>query len=162
MPSTGYGLALFHSVQNFAQLFKGGPVQRDADQMLDTFRDNHFTGYLIVAIPEETPLRESLELEHYLHNLFPHNQAAFLVNACFPYQTKNSGTEYQSPCSWPSPLVNSATEYIQKKSLLENHNLRIWNDAQIPFGRLNLVPPQANPEILIHQLTRQLMDGAYL
>jgi anion-transporting ArsA/GET3 family ATPase len=62
MPSTGYGLAMFQSTRNFANLFQGGPVHKDAEQMLRTFDHPDECGHLVVSLPEEMPLRESLEL----------------------------------------------------------------------------------------------------
>src|SRR6185295_7988097 len=44
MPSTGYGLAMFHSTRNFQNLFTGGPIHRDAKAMLETFSDPAKTG----------------------------------------------------------------------------------------------------------------------
>ena len=60
MPSTGYGLAMFQSTRNFARLFQGGPVHRDAEEMLTTFNNPRECGHWIVSLPEEMPLRESL------------------------------------------------------------------------------------------------------
>lgn len=167
MPSTGYGIAMFQSTENFVKLFHGGPLNKDAEAMLETFRDPESTAHLIVALPEEMPLRESLELSDYLKNLFPVNPAWFFVNRLFPApkslqtsklsqssgsstspesttlsesNTSNAPSLGETPHDWPSPMATSAEEYARKRYLLENYNLRLWRDAGITFGKLGFVP----------------------
>jgi anion-transporting ArsA/GET3 family ATPase len=136
MPSTGYGLAMFQSVENFARLFHGGPLHRDAEAMLRTFGDASQTGQLIVALPEEMPLRESLELDEYLLKLFPANPAAFVANRRFPDLGK---AELET--SSDTPLAASLEDYVRRRSALEGYNLRIWRDQGLAFGELPYEPP---------------------
>jgi anion-transporting ArsA/GET3 family ATPase len=144
MPSTGYGLAMFQSTANFARLFGGGPVHHDAEAMLSTFRDPALTGHLIVALPEEMPLVESLELNDYLLALFPKNPAAFVVNRRFPIVAPEAGETTESPHSWENPLASSATDYVRKRNQLEAHNLRLWDERKLGYGELTMIPPPAD------------------
>ncbi len=189
MPSTGYGIAMFQSTENFVKLFHGGPLNKDAEAMLGTFRDPESTAHLIVALPEEMPLRESLELSDYLKNLFPVNPALFFVNRLFPAPKlgppskrsqsteSNSSPEFntskdpslaETPQDWPSPMATSAEDYARKRYLLENYNLRLWRDAGITFGKLGFVPlagalsPDSSFEKLVQNLATQLRTQAYL
>jgi anion-transporting ArsA/GET3 family ATPase len=142
MPSTGYGLAMFQSTDNFARLFKGGPIHKDAEAMLETFRDPSRTGHLVVSLPEEMPLVESLELADYLLKLFPDNPAAMLVNRKFPLvEGADPANEPEPPHSWENPLASSALDYARKRGVLEAHNLKIWQERGIRYGELELVPP---------------------
>lgn len=137
MPSTGYGMAMFQSTANFATLFKGGPIHRDAEDMLATFANPSQSGSLIVALPEEMPLREALELDEFLKPHFPKNANAFLVNRRFPGK---AGTKHTHPSA---TLVRSAHDYVENRVALEKHNLRIWRDAQVEFSELEYLPPGA-------------------
>lgn len=160
MPSTGYGLAMFQSTENFHRLFKTGPLHRDAGAMLDTFKNPGETGHLIVSLPEETPLRESLELNHFLHQMFQGNPSAFIANRIFP---SVHHTE-ENPETWPSPLAHSAEEYARKRNSLEEYNLRIWREAGIQFGILPFIPPpidETHHQIFNH-LAKELQDRSYL
>ncbi len=144
MPSTGYGLAMFQSTDNFARLFKGGPIHHDAESMLATFRDPALCGHLIVALPEEMPLVESLELREYLLRLFPRNPPALIVNRRFPSAgaPEDAETAPEPPHTWETPFAASALDYARKRNILEAHNLRIWQGRGIQdFGQLELVPP---------------------
>ena len=139
MPSTGYGLAMFHSVKNFARLFRGGPIHRDAEGMISTFSDPHVCGQVIVSLPEEMPLRESLELRDFLHELFPVSSPAYILNRCMPEIP--TAAELPLPESWASPLPANALDFLRKRCRLEQHNLRLWRDEGLHWLRLPYLPP---------------------
>lgn len=182
LPSTGYGLAMFQSTQNFVRLFQGGPLNKDAQEMLGTFNNSRETGHLIVSLPEEMPLRESLDLHTFLIGMFPKNPAGFIVNRLFPKFTATPTSEPPSlyneiPTAWPTPLAKSANEFITKRILLEQYNLRIWRDAEVSFGELDYFPPPAavttssstkHPssaafgQALIKKMTQELQSRAYV
>jgi hypothetical protein len=163
MPSTGYGLALFQSAENFAKLFRTGPLYQDAHSMTESFHDPAVTGHLIVALPEETPLRESLELNHFLTQLFPRNPAAFVVNRLFPevpLQRKEAGFDTDDN----SPLANSMEDYSERRFQLEHHNMRLWREAQIQYGEFSYFPPSPTHATagIVEQLSKQLITRMYL
>jgi hypothetical protein len=151
MPSTGYGLAMFQSTQNFARLFKGGPIHRDAEGMLETFGDLHLTGHLVVSLPEEMPLQESLELSDFLLGIFPRNHAAFLLNRKFP-RLADSKALHETPDQWKSPVPASTLDYARKRSGLEEHNLRLWSQEGITWEELPfLALPLQDPKKALHE-----------
>jgi len=146
MPSTGFGLAMFHSVLNFQQLFKGGPIQRDAEKMMKTFRDPNICGNLIVSLPEEMPLRESLDLAGLLAEVLPGTGPGFLVNRVYP-EIAPLVPEHQSP------FPQSAFDYLCHRSQLEKINLKIWDDLKIPYLTLGAVEPPVHLDPLNPSLT---------
>jgi hypothetical protein len=163
MPSTGYGLAMFQSTDNFARLFKGGPIHHDAEAMLETFRAPGLTGHLIVALPEEMPLIESVELHDYLLGLFPRNPPALLVNRLFPGASPGDD-ETDPPHTWENPLAASALDYVRKRVVLENHNLRIWRERRFDFGELAMIPPPVdfgNESQVVVELSHLLENRKY-
>jgi anion-transporting ArsA/GET3 family ATPase len=135
MPSTGYSLAMFQSTLNFAKLFRGGPLNRDAEAMLATVGNPEETSHLIVGIPEEMPLREALELDQYMKGFFPNNPSAFVLNKRFPKLRAVEETESAAPFS------NTTLEYAERRSSLEARNLRLWSDAGVAFSEIPLFAP---------------------
>lgn len=132
MPSTGHGLALFQSTQNFSRLFQSGPLYRDAEEMLKTFGNPIQTSHLVLGIPEETPLREALELGDYLGGLFPQNRPLYLLNQLFPgWDAVESSLG--DPDQYPNPIATSYSEYMIRRQALEHSNLRIWRESQLRF-----------------------------
>jgi len=158
MPSTGYGLTMFQSTKNFSTLFRGGPIQRDAEAMLATFGDSRECGHLIVALAEEMPLVESLELDQFLKNLFPDNPAAFLANRLFP-QLSSAGLANSLVAS---PIVSTTSEYARNRSALEVHNLRLWRDKNLEFAEIGYVPPTPERQNLSAILSEALKSGKYV
>ena len=164
MPSTGYGLAMFQSTQNFSQLFQGGPIHRDAEAMLATFGDPKATGQLIVSLPEEMPLRESIELNQYLCGLFPHNPADYLLNRLFPKPVGLPVKVDSNPDQWTTPLAKDAADYVVKRATLERFNLRIWEQEKIRYRELGYEPPVQDSSIapMVEKIARQLEVRGYL
>ena len=132
MPSTGYNLAMFHSTANYAHLFKGGPIHRDAEAMLSTFADPTITSHLIVALPEEMPLRESVDLKDKILSLFPKNKPIIIVNKRIQAQS----TSKMDPLDYKDPLAHSITEFIERRSNLEEHNLEILKQEKLKYDEL--------------------------
>lgn len=151
MPSTGYSLAMFQSTKNFSRLFSGGPLQKDAHAMLDTFGDSSACMHLIVSLPEEMPLRESLDLTALTRAIFPNNPPFYLVNRCFPEVSAELLRRFPEPDTRSIP--ESAGHYAVSRSRLEEHNLRIWRDAKITFQTL----PHTIP--LPDLLPRTILEG---
>lgn len=115
MPSTGYGLAMFHSVRNFAKLFASGPVHRDALAMWETLASPDETGNLIITLPEEMPISESIELGEKLHELFPKNPGGYVVNRCFP---QVSGARESDVL-----ISRDGMEYARSRAAIEERNI---------------------------------------
>ncbi|MDR3606711.1 MAG: ArsA-related P-loop ATPase [Oligoflexia bacterium] len=153
MPSTGYGVAMFQSTINFSKLFGGGPLARDADQMLATFRDPEKSGFWIVALPEEMPLREAIELDELLRELFPDNPAEFVVNRVFPESTHPNP---EAPDQWETPFATDIKDYAAKRSTLEAHNLKLWDQAKIKYTEIGYIPPSQSRDEA--ELVRSLAD----
>jgi hypothetical protein len=169
MPSTGYGLAMFQSTANFHELFSGGPIHTDSEKMLATFRDPATTGNLIVALPEEMPLVESLDLARMLEGLLPGNAPGYLVNRRFPHVGTARGAHSAippsvsgDPDSWTTPVPRSAADYAVKRSALEEHNLRLWREPGLSFGELPYLPPSLTSESLPAALAGEMERRGYL
>ncbi len=160
MPSTGYGLAMFHSAYNFRKLFSGGPLYEDAGAMIDSFSSARESGVIIAALPEEMPLREAIELDHFLLELFPENRSAFVVNRCFPefdltdaeLKRKSPHSEAQQPVQ--SPVPTSLEDYAIKRTKLEKQNLKIWAEIDLLYSSIPyLLNATLSRDSLITQLT---------
>lgn len=164
LPATGHGLTMFQSTANFARLFGGGPLTQDAESMLESFQDPRSSTHVIIALPEEMPLRESLDLNSYLKKAFPKNPALFIINRLFPQVTDSMEQGSTHEESHKAPLALDIEDYILKRIQLEKHNLRIWTDEDIPFGQLDYIPPPLeNPQqFIVNQLANQLHGRRYL
>ena len=64
-PATGHALALLRAPRTYANIARVGPIGRQAGQ-IDEFLRSDQTGVLCVALPEEMPVTETVELEQRL------------------------------------------------------------------------------------------------
>jgi anion-transporting ArsA/GET3 family ATPase len=61
-PATGHGLEMLRVPQVICDVAPPGLLRREAQRALDFFRDPQQSGVVIVTLPEEMPVSESLEL----------------------------------------------------------------------------------------------------
>ncbi len=142
MPSTGYGLTMFQATQNFSELFAHSPIQGDADAMTRTFASPQESLHLIVALPEEMPLQEGLDLGELLQKVFPQNPPAYLVNRAFPAPENSTQKAKATETETDLPLTDSAIEYLHQRVNLERQNLELWQNAGVQFKKLGYISPQ--------------------
>lgn len=158
MPATGHGLTLFQSLFNWGNLFGNSLLARDASAMVETFSDPKIVGHLIVSIPEEMPLVESLELRAHILRIFPKAEIALTLNRVFPApRVDESNPSLNYPADRPFALT--AHEHASRKVKLEEENLALWKDenyTRVPF----LAPPKENAHTaVIEKLVPTLKEG---
>ena len=61
-PASGHGLAMLTAPRTFGEIARVGPIRRQAFKVRDMLADPRRTGYVAVALPEEMPVNETLEL----------------------------------------------------------------------------------------------------
>lgn len=82
-PATGQGLALVEAPSTYAKIARAGPVHNQARRVAEFLHDPANTAVLGVALPEEMPVNETIELEGSLR----HDGLALeavIVNALYP------------------------------------------------------------------------------
>ena len=65
-PATGHGLAMLRAPRTYASIARVGPIRRQAPSIDAFVRDPAQTGVLAVALPEEMPVNETIDLERAL------------------------------------------------------------------------------------------------
>jgi hypothetical protein len=65
-PATGHALALLRAPRTYANIARVGPIARQAGSIDGFLRDSSATGVLSVALPEEMPVNETVDLEQRL------------------------------------------------------------------------------------------------
>lgn len=67
--ATGHAMAMLRSPTTYANLARGGPIRKRADEIGALIRDHDRTGVVLCALPEETPVNETLETAAQLDEL---------------------------------------------------------------------------------------------
>jgi anion-transporting ArsA/GET3 family ATPase len=70
--------------RTFGEIARVGPIRRQAFRVRDWLSDPERTGYVAVALPEEMPVNEALELEQRLPDAVGVPLEAIVVNGMWP------------------------------------------------------------------------------
>jgi len=68
-PATGHGIAFLRTPQSILEIVEEGPMMRDMRAMQALLTDPAQTAVNLVALPEEMPVNEAIELHHALAGL---------------------------------------------------------------------------------------------
>jgi anion-transporting ArsA/GET3 family ATPase len=83
-PATGHALALLRAPRTYATVARVGPVARQATRIDAFLRDRAATGVLSVALPEEMPVNETVDLERRLGDDLGMHVDQIVANAVLP------------------------------------------------------------------------------
>lgn len=83
-PATGHALGALRAPATFAEIARVGPIAGQGRTIDATLRDPVQTAVLAVALPEEMPVTETLELRDRLRDALGLELADVVVNACLP------------------------------------------------------------------------------
>jgi anion-transporting ArsA/GET3 family ATPase len=83
-PATGHGVALLRSPKTFADIARVGPIHRQAMRIHDFVTDPAQTGVMAVALAEEMPVNETIELGDRLREEVGMGVDAIVVNGLYP------------------------------------------------------------------------------
>jgi anion-transporting ArsA/GET3 family ATPase len=83
-PASGHGVAMLSTPRTFGEIARVGPIRRQATKVTTLLSDPVRTGYLAVALPEEMPVNETLELDVRLRDAVGLGLDAIVVNGLYP------------------------------------------------------------------------------
>ena len=83
-PASGHGIGMLRTPRTFANLARVGPIHSQSERVGELLRDKRRTGYLAVALAEEMPVNETLELQRALPGAVGAGLDAVVVNGLYP------------------------------------------------------------------------------
>lgn len=83
-PATGHGLGVLRTPRTFAEIARVGPIAHQGRTIDATLTDPGQTAVVAVALAEEMPVTETIELERRLDTELGIALGAVVVNACLP------------------------------------------------------------------------------
>jgi len=92
-PTTGHGLALLRAPRTFAEIARVGPIRHHAERFHAFTADSSLTGVVAVALAEEMPVNETIELEDRLAGDMGMKLSAVLVNGVLPERFSGADAE---------------------------------------------------------------------
>jgi len=105
-PATGHGVALLRAPRTYAQIARVGPIAKQARGIHNFLADSRTTGVLAVALPEEMPVNETIDLRAGLRSDMGMDIHTTVVNAVLPDRFK--GREAKRLASLDGRLSDAA------------------------------------------------------
>ena len=83
-PATGHALSFLTSSGGLFDAARGGPLRRQAEEVLALLADPERCQVLLATIPEETPVNETVEMAYQLEDEVGVALGPLIVNECYP------------------------------------------------------------------------------
>jgi anion-transporting ArsA/GET3 family ATPase len=150
-PPTGHGLAMLRAPGTYASVARVGPISRQA-RIIDTFlRDRDSTAVLVVALPEEMPVNETIEFERRLTDELSMAVDRVVVNGVYPQRfTGDDARRLRSLDGRGSPAATAAL-----RAALAEHERARGQRSQLRRLRRHVAAPVATlPYLFEPQLGR--------
>lgn len=134
-PASGHGLAMLTAPRTFGEIARVGPIRRQAFRVHDMLADPRRTGYVAVALPEEMPVNETLELDGRLRAAIGLGLDTIIVNGVYPDRFSSADVATLR-AGGDVPAVRAAlTEHGRARSQ-RSHLRRLRREATAPVRTL--------------------------
>jgi len=141
-PASGHGLAMLTAPSTFGEIARVGPIRRQAFRVRDMLADPRRTGYVAVALPEEMPVNETLELGVRLRDAVGMGLDAIIVNGLYPdrFSGKEADALRAAAENGLPPhglgAVRAALVEHERARIQRQHLRRLKRDAEAPVSTL--------------------------
>jgi anion-transporting ArsA/GET3 family ATPase len=144
-PASGHGVAMLKTPQTFGDIARVGPVRRQAQKIRTLLSDPARTAYVAVALAEELPVTETIELDAQLRATVGLGLDAVIVNAVAPERFSPAEAETLAAHAG-TPAVDAALAEHDRARTQQAHIRRLQSELDtrilpLPYlrdGRLGL------------------------
>jgi anion-transporting ArsA/GET3 family ATPase len=154
-PATGHGIAMLRAPSTYAGVARVGPIRRQALAIDRFLRNRRRTGVVVVALPEEMPVNETLDLELRLREEMGMEIDAAIVNGLYPERFRRGHAKRLRDADGLAPVRAALAEHERVRGQRSQlRRLRRGLDARVatlPF----LFEPELGPAEL-EELARRL------
>ena len=111
-PATGHAVKLLATPRRIAAMVPGGPLGKTARRLLAVLGDHHRTQVLLVSLPEEMSVRETIETQHALAVDLALHVTRPVINRVFPRHFSSADAErIEHDTSLPEGPVRAAARF---------------------------------------------------
>jgi anion-transporting ArsA/GET3 family ATPase len=143
-PSTGHAIQLLRIPQALLDAFPPGPLRHDADWMRALLLDPARTGIVLVTLPEELPVNETVELDDGIRSVLGMPRAGLVVNAMpDPRFGAADAPGLAALASAPDPIgvaARAASAAALRRERAERALARLREAVPLPGAVLPLLP----------------------
>jgi anion-transporting ArsA/GET3 family ATPase len=135
-PATGHGLAMLRAPRTFSEVARVGPIHRQAGKIHSFLADPSETGVLTVALPEEMPVNETLELGGRLRDEMGMGIDRIVVNQLLPERFTAAEAERLESVDGHSPAIRAALTEYRRARVQRSQLRRLRRSADAPVSTL--------------------------
>jgi anion-transporting ArsA/GET3 family ATPase len=155
-PATGHGIAMLRAPSTYAGVARVGPIRRQALQIDAFLRDPRRTGVVVVALPEEMPVNETLDIERRLREEMEMTIDRAIVNALYPERFTGEEAKRLRDVRHENGAVRAALAEHERVRGQRSQLRRLRRGLEAPVATLPfLFEPELGVEQL-HELARRL------
>jgi anion-transporting ArsA/GET3 family ATPase len=155
-PSTGHGLAMLGAPRAYAEIARVGPIRRQAQKIHEFVTDARATGVVVVAMPEEMPVNETLEFEERLRRELNMKVEAVVANGVYP--ERFTGAEASTLASHDGQGSTGARAAL-RAALAEHHWARAQRSQLRRLQRGTKAPVATLPYLFEPELSLDDLEG---
>jgi anion-transporting ArsA/GET3 family ATPase len=149
-PATGHGIAMLRAPSTYAGVARVGPIRRQALQIDGFLRDPARTGVVVVALPEEMPVNETLDLERRLREEMEMGIDRAVVNGLYPERfTREDAERLRAAAQADGAAVQAALAEHERVRGQRSQLRRLRRGLDAPVATL---PFCFEPELGVEQL----------
>jgi anion-transporting ArsA/GET3 family ATPase len=148
-PSTGHGVAMLRAPSTYASVARVGPIRRQALQIDAFLRNRERTAVVVVALPEEMPVNETLDLERRLAEEMAMAIDRAVVNALYPERFTREEAKRLRAAHPGNGAVRAALAEHERASGQRSQLRRLRRGLDAPVATL---PFLFEPELGLEQL----------
>lgn len=155
-PATGHGIALMRAPRTFADIARVGPIKNHAEQIHSFTANPDVTAVVAVALAEEMPVNETVDLEARLAEEMGLELSAALVNGVLPERFTNADAEAMGSLDGAgTPAAREALKAAlgahQRERAQRSQVARLKRELDAPVATL---PFLFTPEVELEDLER--------
>lgn len=140
-PATGHAISFFSVPQVLVDTVPAGPMSAEAEKMRDLLVDPAVTAAVLVSLPEEMPINETIELERTLREQLRIRTGAVILNGFIPSRFT------------PSELTQIATAAPALSPLALSHDAREKLSADTLRRLETVIDAPVQPVVRLYQKT---------
>jgi anion-transporting ArsA/GET3 family ATPase len=137
-PASGHGIGMLTTPRTFGEIARVGAIRRQAYKVSEMLADPERTGYVAVALPEEMPVNETIELEAKLRRAIGLGLDHVVMNAMWPDPfTARDVTKLRAASA--NGAVATALSVHERVKAQRTHLRRLSAELDVPVTTLPFV-----------------------
>ena len=138
-PATGHALSLLRTPQTILDSVPAGAMADEMKHILEVFRDGRQSGVVLVTLPEEMPVNETIELDRELARSVPIERSAVVLNGDLPMRFSPLELEALAARRADPGLaaaVEAAASYQRRSDLAARYVEKLRAEVKQPLARV--------------------------